>query len=90
MRKAIGSIQKTLGRCELENVIAVSPSDCAVDGADKITKARTKVDSTVDKCSDTSGLDGCRFEMEADPACLGSSALDLGDTLVDSVFGLDP
>ena len=77
MRKAVGSVQKTLGRCELENITAVSPQDCAVAGAEKITKAQAKVDSVIGKCSDTAGLQGCRFEMMADPACLGTSALSM-------------
>ena len=63
---------------------------CDVAGAAKITKARAKVDRVLEKCSDTSGLAGCRFEMMADPECLGTSALDIGDTLINSVFGLDP
>ncbi len=89
MAKAVGTVQKTLGRCELENIIAVSPTDCAVAGAEKITKAQSKVDAAVDKCSDTTGLEGCRFEMSPDPACLGASALSIGDTLVDTTFGID-
>lgn len=90
MRKAIGSIQKTLGRCELENIIAVSPIDCAADGAEKIAKAQSKVDGVIDKCTDTTGLAGCRFEAMPDPACLGTSALGTAESLVDSAFGLDP
>jgi len=89
MRKAIGSVQKTLGRCEAENVIAISPVDCALDGSAKITKAQSRVDAVIDKCSDTTGLAGCRFDAMPDTACLGTSALGIGNTLVDSTFGLE-
>ena len=88
--KSAGKIQKTLASCEIDNVTASVPVDCAVEHADSITKATTKADNALLKCSDTTGLAGCSFEMMPDPMCLGNTALATGQGLVNATLGLDP
>lgn len=89
-QKAVVKIQKTLDRCEADNIVATSPVDCAAANASRIANAQATADATIEKCSDTSGLAGCLFEVGADPQCLGNSAASVATDLVDTVFGLSP
>jgi len=88
-QKGIGKIQKTLADCELANITAVAPVDCATDNTEALTKSQDKTNAQLDKCSDTTGLAGCLFEMVPDPTCLGDTTLTIGGDLVNATFGLD-
>jgi hypothetical protein len=89
VRKAVGKIHKSLGRCELANVTAALPVDCAADLAAKLASLQSKADATVDRCVESTGLLGCPFEMTPSPTCLGDASLEIGSDLVATTFGLD-
>ncbi len=74
----------------LANVTATSPEDCPVALASEISEAAAKVDATIDSCPSTAGMEGCRFEPGADPACLGDAATTIGTDLVEAVFATAP
>lgn len=84
--KALLSIEKELGACEVANVTAASPVDCTAAEAEAISKATDKADSAATKCTDNSGLLGCLFEPPNDPACPGASAESVATDLVDAIF----
>jgi hypothetical protein len=86
IRKGIDEVQRLLGSCELANVTAASPVDCAATLASEIAAAEAQVDSAIDSCRSTADLSGCLFEPGADPGCLGDAATSIGTDLVDSVF----
>lgn len=86
MQRSIGALQKKLGTCELANVTAASPVDCAVQHAADVTRLTSRVGQAIDRCRDTSGMEGCRFEPGADPSCLGDAAAGIAGDLVESVF----
>jgi len=86
MQRAIGSLQKKLGACDLANVTAAVPVDCAVQHAADIARLTARVGQAIDRCRDTSGMAGCRFEPGADPACLATSATAIASDLVEAVF----
>jgi len=86
MQRAIGALQKKLGTCELANVTAPAPVDCAVQHAADVSRLTSRVGIAIDRCRDTSGMAGCRFEPGADPACLGDTATDVASDLVAAVF----
>jgi hypothetical protein len=88
-QKAIGSIQKALGDCEVANVTAVTPADCTAAATEAIAKAQEKANAVAPKCSDTSGLDGCLFEPVPVATCLGDAAQTIATDLVDAVFDQD-
>jgi hypothetical protein len=85
LAKGISSVQKILGRCELGNVTAGTPVDCAATNAAAIADVQAKVNEALDRCTDSSGLLGCLFEGGL-PTCLGDSAGTIGATLVDATF----
>ncbi len=82
--KGITAVQKTLGRCELDNITAATPVDCATAFAADLAAIRARVDAQPMRCTDTTGLSGCLFGVGADPACLGTTATTIGSTLVDT------
>lgn len=86
MQRAITSLQKKLARCELANVTAASPADRAVTLAADVARLTGKIDAAIDRCRDTTGMEGCRFEPGADPTCLASSASAIATDLVAAVF----
>jgi len=70
-------------------VLAGTSADCATDQASALAKAAAQVDARAGRCSDTTGMLGCLFTPGADPHCLGQSAVTIGTSLVDTVFGTD-
>ncbi|MEW6268010.1 MAG: hypothetical protein AB1689_01775 [Thermodesulfobacteriota bacterium] len=86
MQRAITSLQKRRAACELRNVAAASPVDCAAALAPDVARLTAKVGAALDRCPDTTGLDGCRFAPGADPSCLASAAAAIADGLVEAVF----
>ena len=89
VEKSVPKIHKTLAACELSNITAVSPVDCAAANAAEIAKRQSFANSRLDKCKDTTGLEGCSFGVGADPNCLGDAALSIASDLVDLTFGLE-
>jgi hypothetical protein len=81
---SVGGVQKLLGRCEIGNITAATPVDCAATYATDLAAVRARIDAQVGRCGDTTGLGGCLFGVGADPACLGTTATTLGTTLVDA------
>ncbi len=88
IQTGIDRIEKLLGRCEVDNITAAMPVDCASALAGDIATAQSKVDARIGTCSDTTGLLGCLFETP-DPTCLGDAALTIGSDVTDAVFGLE-
>jgi len=86
MQRAVGSLQKKLGACELANVTAASPVDCVAQHASDVARLTASAGRAIDRCRDTSGMAGCRFEPGADPACLADAATAIAGGLVDAVF----
>lgn len=89
LEKGITKIHKILAACELENITATTPVDCEVANAAEIAKIQEKAISRFDKCKDTTGLEGCPFEVGADASCLGDASLTIADDLVDTTFGIE-
>jgi hypothetical protein len=86
VEQGIRKLQKTLGLCELGNVGASTPVDCAGTLSAHIAGVAAKIDAAFDRCKDTTGMLGCRFDPEADPGCLGSTAQSIATDLVNAVF----
>ncbi len=90
---------KVGARCATANIEATEPVDCSEALSVKLEKLRTRAAGQLGRCADTTGLSGCPFptaaELEADPsatadpACLGTTSLDVAGELVDLLFGLD-
>ncbi|HYB97689.1 MAG TPA: hypothetical protein VEC57_01005 [Candidatus Limnocylindrales bacterium] len=90
LQKGMARIYASLNECELAAVLADAEEDpdCLTAQAAQIAELRATVDASVDKCLDTTGLLGCRFEgMDADPLCLGNAAEDLASELSQTTFG---
>lgn len=85
--KAIRSVQKTLGSCELSAVLTGSPIDCPTTLATALAKEAAKVDGRLANCPETTGMLGCLFEPGADPGCLGAASTQIGIGLAETVFG---
>jgi len=75
-----------LGACALSALLTDAPAGARqVDITAGLTKLKTRLDATVDKCRDTTDLLGCRFEgLSPDPACLG-----LAVQLTNATFGIE-
>lgn len=86
MQRSIRALQKKLGACEVANVTAASPVDCTAALASEITRLTSRVGTAIDRCRDTSGMAGCRFEPSADASCLGDAATTIASDLVEAVF----
>jgi hypothetical protein len=93
MRRGTEKIQRALGGCELDNVTAAMPVDCAVDEAAMLQSNQDRINAGIDRCSDTTGMLGCLFPEDPmeipDPSCMGDAALSIGSDLVDATFGLE-
>lgn len=89
IQNGIRNVQKALGACELDAVLAGTSVDCATDQTSALAKAAAQVDTRAGRCTDTTGMLGCLFVPGADPHCLGQSAVQLGTDLVQTVFGTD-
>ncbi len=83
----VKKVQKILGACALDNITSGAPVDCASAFAGDITKETDKIDKRFDKCSDTTGMQGCRFDETPDPLCLGNAALAVSSDMVDAIYG---
>lgn len=86
VERAIGALQKKLATCELDNVGVASPVDCAATHAADVARLTARVGSAIDRCPDTTGMAGCRFEPGADPACLADAATAIASDLLEAVF----
>ena len=84
MHKAIRKDQKELDRCRLGAI--TSPTDCTAATAPLLAAQAAKADARFDRCTDTTGMDGCRFAPMPDPACLGAAATAVASDLADSLF----
>jgi len=87
--KAIAKGLKILGSCELDNITAAVPVDCATEHAEALAKAKDKADGVIQKCGSTTGLDGCLFDPEFSVGCIGDTALSVASDLTDTVLGLE-
>jgi len=85
-QKAIRKLQKSLGACQLKAVTAPPPVDCPTSLASNISSTIDRVNSEVDRCDDTTGMQGCLFGLVSDPTCLGTTAETVATELVRSVF----
>ena len=81
-------MQKALGACELNAVLAGTSVDCASDQTSALAKAAAGRHPRRPPCTATTGI-GCLFVPGADPHCLGQSAVTIGTDLVQTVFGTD-
>ena len=89
IQNGIRNVQKALGGCELDAILAGTSADCASDETSALAKAAVQVDTRAGRCTDTTGMLGCLFVPGADPHCLGQSAVQIGTDLVQTVFGTD-
>ncbi|HEY8514765.1 MAG TPA: hypothetical protein VIS07_04525 [Candidatus Binatia bacterium] len=89
MQRAITALQKKRAACELANVTAASPVDCATTLAPEVTRLTARIGAALDRCRDTTGLDGCRFAPGGDSSCLATSAAQIAASLVEAVFATD-
>jgi len=87
-RKVAAKAQSLLGRCELDNVGAAEPADCAALHADAIGALTEKLAARFARCRDAGGLEGC-FAGGGDAACLGEAAAAGAAAIVDAAFGLE-
>lgn len=87
-RRIATKAQKLFGRCELENVGADEPLDCAAANAAALEKLTAKLATRFTRCPDADALEGC-FEETGDATCLGETAAQGAATLVDTTFALD-
>ena len=86
IQKGILDVQKSLARCDLGAIVAGTTTDCAADLAATLTADAATIDARFAACRDTTGMLGCRFDMGAAPACLGTAAVNIGTDLVDTLF----
>jgi hypothetical protein len=85
-QKGLGKVQKLLGPCETANITAVTPVDCVDTSSSELDAIGDKVDATIGKCGDSTGMLGCLFDPMPDPQCLGDSAEAIGGNLIDQVY----
>ena len=86
-QKAIRKSQKILDRCRTDAILAPAPVDCVAVNATLLATVAEKVDTKLARCNDTTGMDGCAFEVVPDPTCLGTESGTIAADLVDAVFG---
>lgn len=67
---------------------SATPVDCAAELASALDTVRAAADGATGRRKDTTGMAGCRFVAEPDPACLGDAALDIASEIVDAALGL--
>jgi len=89
MQKTMLKMYSALTECELDEVVMGSEGGtCQTDIAAELAELREPLDATLDKCTSTTGLLGCRFDDMPDAQCLGLSAEDLAAALTNTTFGL--
>ncbi len=86
VQKGFRTTQKALGGCELGNITAASPVDCAVTVLPEIAAEEARIDARVGECADSTDLLACPFVPAADPACLGDAMTSMASELVGVVF----
>ena len=86
--KGVQKTQKILARCELENIGAAAPVDCAAAHAAELAAIGAGADGAAARCDDTTGLQSCLFQVGADPTCLGDTAIAVGTGLAGVTFGV--
>jgi hypothetical protein len=86
IQRRIAGLQRTLGRCALDNLAATDPVPCTTTLASTLAAEAAAVDGRLTACADTAGLAGCRFVEEPDPACLGATTTAVATALVQAVF----
>lgn len=89
LSKGVQKTHKLLARCELANVGAGAPVDCAATNAAALASYGAQIDGTPARCADTTDLQSCVFQMGADPSCLGDAAVSLGTGLAGVTFGVE-
>lgn len=87
-RKIAARTQKLLGRCELKNLGADNPLDCAAESAAAIGKLEAKLAGRFARCRDAGALEGC-FADSGDPTCLADTAAEGAAALIDALFALE-
>jgi hypothetical protein len=87
--KSLRKMQKSLQACELDNVTANAPIDCGLELGGELQAASDAVDERFLACSDTTGMQACANDPEADPDCLGAATRTQAERLVDAVFADD-
>jgi hypothetical protein len=88
--RAIIVVHETLARCELANIGATSPVDCTSEHAAELDAIAATADRQIDRCTETTGLQGCLGGEDADPECLGETARSAGEALAGTSFGVAP
>lgn len=90
LQKGLLSITAELAQCELAAMLAdQAGGTCQSDQSAALAAIRATIDASVDQCTSTADLLGCRFEgMSPDPACLGLSAESLSADLILAMFAL--
>jgi hypothetical protein len=92
LQKGLLKMYAELGECELAAMTVDGPEgECETSLDAVLDELRADIDATLDKCSSTAGLLGCRFEsMPVDDQCLGTTALTLADQLTNATFAIEP
>jgi hypothetical protein len=90
LQKGLLKMYAELGECELAAMSVESPAgECETSLDAVLDELRADIDASIDKCSSTTGLLGCRFEgMSPDAECLGNTAQSLADQLTDATFAI--
>lgn len=86
VQNGIRAVQRAIAACELEAVVADTEVDCEAQLAPVLAREAAKADQKLDRCTDTTGMEGCLFGPSPDPACLGLTAVQVGTTLAETVF----
>lgn len=89
MTKGILGVQKTLARCEWDNITAGAPVDCQATHAAALAKIGDDVAGAALKCKDSTGLQSCAFAPMSDETCLVDPAIAGGISLVGVSFGVE-
>jgi hypothetical protein len=86
VQNGIRAVQRAVGGCELSSVLSNTDVDCAAQLAPDLQREADKADAKLQRCTDTTGLEGCLFAPSPDPDCLGATAVQVGTTLAETVF----
>jgi hypothetical protein len=86
MQKGIRRDQKALDECRVDAVLAPA-TDCGTLVGPLLASQEDRIDATLARCDDTTGMAGCPFVPPADPGCLGTAATAIATGLSDAVFG---
>jgi hypothetical protein len=86
VQNGIRAVQRAVASCELSSVLADTDVDCEAQLAPVLAREAEKADQRLERCTDTTGMQGCLFVPSPDPACLGLTATQVGTTLAETVF----